>query len=189
MMSASNRVFVFWTWADKLGWIASELEKGRARQGWGCPGSQLLDERGRLREYEDWRRTYSDFVGPNWPAEFAGDKMMRTRHSILKTMLEMERGDIILVPGVPDGKVFTTAEVTDGYRFDDSHFTHAVAGALVNDLGHVVQIDPRSRREHPYEESLQSRLIVSRFPFYRRAITRVRNVAHANLIRQVHAED
>lgn len=183
---SDGRVFVFWTNDEWVRWIRTELAQGRLRQGWGGAGTELLDVAGRLRPYFEWRQTFATYAAPIWRDPPLTDEQMATRYSNFKSMLEMERGDLVLIPRVPDEGIFTIAAVSDGYRFDEAHFGGQTPPT--NDGGHLVAVDAGSITEHGYTESTEAKFVVSRFQFYRKAITAVRNVAYATLIRQVHAD-
>lgn len=171
------KVFVFWTWEDKLPWITEELRAGRLRQGWGGKGTALTDEKGRLLSVEVWVRVSHDFF--TWGED---EDQRRTRYSILKTMLEMKPGDLVVVPRVPTGGTFTIAVVAEGYHFDDRHFFSEQPHVPVNDCGHVVEVERDSQRVFSVDDP-DAALVSRQFRHYRRAVNAVRAVPFANQVR------
>lgn len=178
------KVFIFWTWEDKLSWITEELRAGRLRQGWGGQGTALTDDRGRLLSFESWLiETENYFSG--W--EDVPDRDRRhTRYSILKTMVEMEPGDLVVVPRVPTGDTFTVAVVAGGYSFDGRHFGGAHPVIPSNDLGHVVEVETTTQRVFSISDP-DAALIAKQFRNYRRAVNAVRANGFANQIRDLFA--
>jgi uncharacterized protein (DUF433 family) len=171
---------VFWTWEDKLPWIAEELRAGRLRQGWGAEGTALTDDFGRLLSVEDWLvATHDYFAG--WP-EPVDEVTRRTRYSILKTMLEMDPGDLVVVPRVPTGETFTIAVVAEGYHFDGRHFGTDQSFVPRNDCAHVVGVERESQGVFSVKDP-DAGLVARQFRHYRRAVNAVRSTAYANQVR------
>lgn len=170
---------MFWTWEDKLPWITEELRAGRLRQGWGGNGTALTDERGHLLDIEVWLRASRDFF-QSWEDE----DTRRTRYSILKTMLEMERGDLVVVPRVPTGGTFTIAVVAGGYHFDNRHFGVDRPFVPPNDCAHVIEVELDSQRICSIDDP-DAALVARQFRNYRRAVNAVRAGGLANQVRRL----
>lgn len=177
------KVFVFWTWEDKLPWITDELRAGRLRQGWGGRGTALTDERGHLLDISSWlQASQAYFAGwADW-GEPPDEAARCIRYRILKTMLEMDPGDLVVVPRVPTGETFTIAEVAEGYHFDGRHFGIDHRMIPENDLGHVVGVERESQRVFSVNDP-DSGLIAKQFRHYRRAVNAVRSTTYANQVR------
>ena len=109
------------------GWLYEELIAGRLRQGWGAPGFGLLDPDSARVDKTDWEHAYRS----NWHE----DPSPR-RYAILIRMLEMGRGDVVVVPKMPQWNQLTVAQVASGYQFEHS-------GDL-EDFRYVVHVEPQS---------------------------------------------
>jgi len=174
------KVFIFWTWDDKLPWITEELRSGRLRQGWGGKGTALTDEGRHLLRLESWLQMSSEyFAGWSEPPDEAS---RCTRYSILKTMLEMEPGDLVVVPRVPTCETFTIAVVGEGYHFDGRHFGTDHPMIPGNDLGHVIDVELESQRVFSVNDP-DAGLVAKQFRNYRRAVNAVRATPYANQVR------
>jgi hypothetical protein len=104
------------------------FNKGRLRQGWGIPGLNLRIP------LDAWVANYVGYWGE--PEAQATD-----RWNILSPMLEMEKGDIIIIPRVHIvhtetlTEVFTMGVVAEGYLFEDrTHFPEWPD----HDFGHIL---------------------------------------------------
>jgi hypothetical protein len=175
---------VFWTDPYNLRWIRSELGRGRLRQGWGHEGCQLMTD-GLPTSYEIFASSLSAGVQRFWN-ERLEDKAIRTRFAILNRMLRLEKGDRLVVPGVPDSGIMTLATVRNGYGYDSAHF-----GKLDfhrgndSDFIHFVDIDEASLAAVEYSSSIDSRFVASKFSFYRSAITFVRKSEYLGAIERL----
>ena len=107
-------------------WLYAELQAGRLRQGWGCAGMTLLNEQGDLIPQNVWEENYRT-ARPEW-----GEP--RRRYKILIRMLELGRGDVVIVPNMPDDGQYSVACVSGPYRFEMPDWT--------DDFGHIIPVDP-----------------------------------------------
>lgn len=128
-------------------WLRDELVEGRLRQGWGAPGLSLVTEDGIPADKADWEAAYTERT--DW-----GEPSPR-RFAILRRMLELDRGDIVVMPKMPAWDRFTIARVTGRYRFE-----LADGG---KDFGHVIPVDPDSVRTFVYEACNEARLVSGLF--------------------------
>lgn len=176
-MPFSPKVAIFWTAKKaKFDWPAfvwDELRQGRLRQGWAPPGSALTAA-GKPRSLSEWSRHYIAAARNAWPW-CDGDKelernVIQTRFEILARMLDLEAGDVLVVPRMPSEGEFAVVTVTEGYGWEDLHYREGH-----RDLGHVVYVDPRSVRRWEYNVRPEAKRIVAKFSNYRSAVTFVAN--------------
>ena len=128
-------------------WLRDELAGGRLRQGWGAPGFGLATVNGEPVDKADWEAAHRQREG--W-----GDPSPR-RFAILRRMLELDRGDIVVMPKMPAWDQFTIACASGGYRFE-------MAGGR-EDFGHVIPVDPDSVRTFAYDACNEARLVSGLF--------------------------
>jgi hypothetical protein len=144
--------------------LVKELtEHGRLRQGWGTPGLDLT----KLTFHDNFviamRKYWSSIPESTieelrardvWDdGELIGllDNCYREaegRFKILRRMLQMGRGDVVLVPGLPDHR-FAVARIADNYTFEDRS---AIARTYVweHDFGHCRKVrDVRTFQHGP----------------------------------------
>ena len=176
---SEGRVVIFWTEAkDNHAWQLSELHQGRLRQGWGVPGTQLV-ENGAALPYAEWARNFMA-AGREYWGESPDPDYTRTRYSILSRMLPLKRGDLVVVPRMPRAESFTIARVTKGYEFDESQFHR------VKDFGHVVHVDPDSLRTFDSRSPATAAAVASQFRNYRSAVNNINNRDYAGQIRALY---
>ncbi len=152
MNSQENPDFftVFRTSEGQKEWIFREITQGRLRQGWGANGFHLVSEDGIRVEKHQWEATFCEVWGkPPSPRRF----------SILSYMLELEEGDIVVVPKMPEWNQFTIARVSGGYSFEMAAEMAADGG----DYGHIVPVDPDSIRTFDYQANHEAFLVSSIF--------------------------
>ena len=128
-------------------WLYDELAEGRLRQGWGAPGLGLTTVDGEPVKKGDWEAAYRQ--REDW-----GDPSPR-RFAILRRMLELDRGDIVVMPKMPAWDQFTIACASGGYRFE-------VAGGR-DDFGHVIPVYPDSVRTFGYGACREAFLVSGLF--------------------------
>ena len=128
-------------------WLRDEMEEGRLRQGWGAPGLTLISADGEPVAKTDWVAAHRDWA--DW-----GEPSPR-RFSILHRMLELDRGDIVVVPKMPSSNQFTIARANGRYRFE-------LADGR-DDFGHVIPVDPDSVRIFAYDACNEARLVSALF--------------------------
>lgn len=128
-------------------WLWDELVDGQLRQGWGAPGLGLNTEVGDAVTKSDWETTYRGLA--DW------GKPSPRRFAILRRMLELDRGDIVVMPKMPAWDRFTIARAAGRYRFESAD------GA--KDFGHVIPVDPDSVRTFVYDACNEARLVSALF--------------------------
>ena len=128
--------FTVFRMAENDGWLYDELTEGRLRQGWGAPGLGLRTADGGQLEKAQWEATYRENVGDYW-----GDPSPQ-RFAILSRMLELDDGDVVVVPKMPEKDQFTIACVSAPYTFDDGDPDDGDP----EDFRHIVPVRPDSVR-------------------------------------------
>ena len=113
---------------DDYEWLYDQLRDGCLRQGWGAPGFELTQQGGPVDKV-DWEESYRK----TWKKDPSS-----RRFAILRRMLDINRGDVVVVPKMPKKGQFSIARVSDGYRFD--------LAPSEDDYGHIVPVDPESVR-------------------------------------------
>ena len=128
-------------------WLHEELLAGRLRQGWGVHGLSLITERDKPVDKKEWEAAYRERT--DW-----GDPSPR-RFAILKRMLELNDGDIVVMPKMPAWDKFTVARVSGRYRFE-------VARDPI-DFGHIIPVYQDSVRSFAHQENDQAFLVSALF--------------------------
>ena len=128
-------------------WLYEELASGRLRQGWGAPGLDLRGTNGAVVDKRDWEAAYGELAdwGEASPMRFA----------ILSRMLELDDGDIVVMPKMPAWDRFTVARVSGRYRFE--------IGSGMRDFGHVVPVYPESVRTFAHRANEHAFLVSALF--------------------------
>lgn len=128
-------------------WLHEELRHGRLRQGWGVPGLSLIGERDKPVDKMEREAAYPERTG--W-----GDPSQK-RFAILKRMLELDDGNIVVMPKMPDWNQFTVARVRGRYRFE-------VARGR-DDFGHIVPVYRDSVRSFTHRANNEAFLVSALF--------------------------
>ena len=168
--------FVFRTDYASRTWLWEEMtQKGRLRQGWALAGTSLLDDRGNIQSEDEWigkcwptfKRAWKDFT-KNGAAE---------RYKILKLMLQIQPGDFLIVPKMPEDDKFVLVRAHQNparigrdapcYDFDENPNPH-------DDFRHQVFVDPESVREFSWK-SLPGAAGEKRLQFYQKAVNQVKD--------------
>ncbi len=146
------------------GWLYDELKKGRLRQGWGAAGLYLVTKDGVRVEKKDWEQAHRKLE--KW-----GEPSPR-RFSILSQMLYLERGDIVVIPKMPQWNQFTVARVAAGYQFEHE--------SDLKDFRHIVELDPQSIRPFGYQADDDAYMVSALFARanHRAAVTWCYSQAH-----------
>ena len=160
------RIYVFRTDTNKRDWLWSEINKGQLRQGWGCRGSSLT-ENGNLRSKDDWITSFQVGAQEAWNQEF-DESSAESRHRILLPMVEINKGDLIIVPKMPNNQTFVLCQAAGSYSFDDQF-----PDTSRPDHGHVIPIE--GAIEVGYKHNILAREISSAFTGYQRAVNRVQS--------------
>ncbi|MBN4054920.1 restriction endonuclease [Acidimicrobium ferrooxidans] len=164
----STRLFVFRTHDASKEWLWGELQAGRLHQGWGELGMELVRNSVHLEE-EKWIAGYSDSARKHWnfdPPRDAGSKRFR----ILQRLLEIQAGDVVVIPKMPEWRHFTVARVEHGYQFDEA--APEDRGGQ-GDFRHFITVDTTSVRHFSYTSSPDARAISGKFRAYQAAINNV----------------
>ena len=137
---------VFRTDESTVDWLYREVLAGRLRQGWGAPGLALITVDGERVEKSVWEEAYRRA----WP-----ENPSPRRFAILSYMLDLNKGDIVVVPKMPNWNQFTIARVSQGYEFDTQGDRE--------DFNHIMRIDPASVRTFHYHADEDAYLISGLF--------------------------
>jgi hypothetical protein len=187
-------VCVFWTaYQDEetMDWRTEEFKNGRLRQGWGGPGTQLRQGRWDVN-YDNWLNGYQAWAR-TWDPKSVSDGLAKAeaRFKILQRMLDLKRGDLLIVPHVPGEGKISLSLVDQGYFWDDSHFDRAKRsnGKPINDFGHYVSVDPNQTTELPINSCRETQYLASKFQNYRSAVNFVRQPEYSAAAWQVFKRD
>lgn len=103
------RVMVIRTADEEKAWIFKELRAGRLRQGWGLEGSQVAED-GVTIPAELWVERYTSTVRKHWD-EKASARDSAKRSRIISVMLNLQEGDLVVVPKMPAPGEFAIVRV------------------------------------------------------------------------------
>lgn len=147
--------------------ILDELKKGRLRQGWGASGMDI-NEAYSLDDYiHGWENA--------WGLPDRNLNYVKNKYNNLKIMLEMKKGDLIIIPKVYDYNSFTIVTVGGEYYFDKSEDVFK-DGSNVDDFRHVIPIDlEKSFKSISYHSCHESEIIKAKFRAYQYPVNRVYN--------------
>lgn len=143
--------------------IVSELVVAqRLRQGWGLPGMDI--------------RNGEEAMFQVWPYLWGDREECHKRYEILKLMLDVQKGDIILIPKLdlssfaPSDSSFTIAVCKEGYNFYPLHL------AQRDDYGHYIVLEENSASYY-YKQSKVTKTIENKMKniTYSKAINRIVN--------------
>ena len=141
-----NRFTIFRTAEENVDWLYTELAEGRLRQGWGAPGLDLKTADDRRLKKTQWEATHK----AHW-----GEDPSPKRFAILTRMLDMEDGDMVVVPKMPEKNQFTIARVSGRYWFETD-------GDL-DDFRHIVPVHRDSVRTFGYRANNDAFLVSGLF--------------------------
>ncbi|MGL4875456.1 MAG: DUF262 domain-containing protein [Clostridium sp.] len=142
---------------DRNNFVFKELSEGRLRQGWGVKNMSFLNENGEILSQDEWINNYF------WIEESKERKI--SKYNNLKNMLNMEKGDIIIIPRAPHWDSFTIACVKKRYQFS----------LIEEDFGHLIEIFSDSLKEYKYGANEITKQIASRFKAYQSPINNIYN--------------
>lgn len=108
------KYYIFRIDYEEREYFQKNLEKGILRQGWGVKDLSLLDSEGKVRNQEEWVES----CPINWKNTEKSIKYLFNKNTNLKKMLEMQSGDIILIPKFPNWNMFSLYRVKGRYYFD-----------------------------------------------------------------------
>jgi phage pi2 protein 07 len=146
--------------------LVNELNDGRLRQGWGLTCENLnADLRG--KNEEEWVINYIKLKWKIFSEEVKCDYVCG-RYKILSKMLNINQGDVIFIPNIPNDEWFTVATVTSGYEFK--------ARKNWNNFGHVINVE----KIQPFKyHEIFNKLF---FNPYRRAVSKVEDETYYSLL-------
>lgn len=158
-------VYVFRiNYKDCFNLIKSESSNGRLRQGWGCEGTDITED------FEGFKKAGKE-IG-EWQES---DSWFLRRYNILRIMLEMKKGDIIVVPkinmnenGNNDNGFFTVFKVTEPYKFNP---IQVPVWGNFKEFGHVIGVEKFASFSYSLDEF--TRIISAKFKGYQSAVNRV----------------
>lgn len=171
----TRKYYVFRTDDSNKQWIFENIEKGILRQGWGISGTSLVDDNGKEIDKETWKANYKAAFN------VTDDREAERRYCILYPLLEMNPGDIVVIPKMPDWQSFTIAQISGKYWFDKVNKTVGYDG---DDFRHCVNIDTNFLIV-PYEASGETRLIKQKLRAYQAAINNVYNEDFINAVEKI----
>lgn len=148
--------------------IRSELINNHIlRQGWGAPNMQINEGFDHFKE--GWLQ--------NWGSENPTEKTMRSRFNNLVTMLEIQPGDVIVIPKVNDRddldyvcQSFIIAKCKRSYYF--SLPGDELLDVDKKDFGHVIEVEDVFGCE--YDVNIYSKRVKNRFSAYRRPVNLIK---------------
>ena len=103
-----NSFTVFRTDETSQEYLYRELRAGCLRQGWGSPGLALKTADGHLVEKPEWEANHNNAYG-----KAPGPK----KYANLRHMLDLNEGEVVVVPKMPEQHQFTIARVQGGYEW------------------------------------------------------------------------
>lgn len=177
-MNKDSKVYIFRiNYKEYYSKIVEELKQGRLRQGWGAMGMNV-SENFKEEDFElGWKNA--------WGNTSENSNYIRKKYNNLRIMLEMKKGDIIIIPKVYDQNSFMITTVKDNYYFDESDDVFN-DGTKVNDFRHVIPIDTNEFFESVcYSSSKESLTIKGKFRAYQSAINRVHNEDVINAVSKI----
>lgn len=166
-----SKVFVFRV-AGGVPYIQEELKQGRLRQGWGNPDADLNVP------LEEWvkKQCRRD--------PFDGDiAYYRTKYNNLKIMLQIEEGDILIIPKVPTTSQFTICKASGKYLFQPSD------GFDGDDFYHVIPVDLDSVRVFSYHANESCENIRAKMRAYQSPVNNVWNETMQNIANTLLTEE
>jgi hypothetical protein len=159
----AKKVVVIRTSEKDKDWVWNELKNGRLRQGWGITGLQF-EENGELVPYQIWEKRYKDSSREIWKHEPKPDEPLK-RYRILRTMTDLDKRCLVVVPKMPTNSEFVIAEISGRYWFDQERGP--------KDFGHVIPVDNETLKKLPYSASLETKLIEKKLRGYQAAVNNV----------------
>jgi predicted Mrr-cat superfamily restriction endonuclease len=137
-----------------------ELFNGTLRQGWGALGTQLIDSAGNRLDKNSWLSNYSK-AWDNPVDEGEASK----RYNILARILEIKKGDIVVIPKTRTGQTLTICTVSKEYWFDGETST------MWSDYRHCIGVE--NIKSYVYDSCSEAKLISAKFIAYQTAINNV----------------
>lgn len=159
-------------------WFWKELQCGRLHQGWGVPGTQLQED-GNDLPVEIWRPRYIEASKQYWD-EDTTKKQADNRYLILHRMIELELGDLVIVPKLPESDQFVLTRALGRYEFD-----MAASGERGDndDHRHTILVEPSETKVIGYSSCPQAETVRSKLNAYRSAVNLVGNSEFQHAVR------
>ena len=171
-----KRYFVFRVNYDNAhNWVMVELFNKRIlRQGWGILGLELVDINGDCVKKEKWLSNYLSIWNDS-------EQKISGRFDILSRMLDIKKGDIIVIPKTLNNYTLTICEVIEEYHFDSKTKT------FWDDFKHTIKIiNPRS---YSYDSSVEAKQIAAKFKAYQSPINNIWNCETQNRIIELYKKE
>ena len=147
-----KRIVIFRTGTGEGEDIASklyeELKSGHLRQGWGAECMSLLDKNGEQVPKSEWEKNYED----QW-----NEPPTKRRYSALASMLQIEDGDVVIMPKMPAYDQFSIARASGKYTFENKSL-------IRNDFGHIIPVYAGSVRTFNRRANDDAYAVGSLFP-------------------------
>ena len=158
---------IFRTDVTTASWLYRELIEERLRQGWGAPGFALQSPDGKRVAKAQWEAAHLK----HW-----GHAPSPQRFAILSRMLDLDDGDVVVVPKMPGTHQFTVARVSGRYRFE--------ADCDREDFRHIVPLHRDSVRTFSYRADDDAFLVSGLFARanHRSAVTFCEGAEHVKAV-------
>lgn len=168
-----SKVFVFRVRCDEE-YIKKELKEGRLRQGWGWLKTDLTNA-----QKDEWVKTQCE------KDPFDGnEKYYKTKFNNLSKMLDIEEGDILIIPKTSTSSQFTICKAAGKYKFD------TVGGYEDgDDFRHVIPIHKESIREFNYHANEYCENIRAKMRAYQHPVNNVWNERIQEIAQKLLVED
>jgi Holliday junction resolvase-like predicted endonuclease len=176
----AQKAFVFRTSDEEKKWLAQELFNGTLRQGWGISGTSLKSNDSEI-SLEKWIPQYIAAAHVHWQTEVTPEQAAK-RYGILRPMLEVEEGDLLVIPKMPTWGTFTVCEAATGYSFDERDSKERDG---YDDFRHTISVKTDSMKRFGHKANEQSRVMASKFRAYQSAINRVWNTEAISAIQSL----
>lgn len=151
-----SNVFIFRI-ANDVDFVKSEIPEGRLRQGWGDSTSNLSGANS-----EEWAKARCNDSEENY-------WYYLSKFNNLYKMVDINQGDILIIPKTPDYTKFTICKASGKYDFT------APVGYDGDDYWHTIPIDKTSIRVFGYHANEKCKIIHAKLRAYQSPINRVWN--------------
>lgn len=154
-----SNVFVFRIATD-IEFIKNEINCGRLRQGWGNSKAELKEN-----DEKNWVANQCEGYPDAEKAEI--EKYYSKKYKNLVKMLEIQKGDIIIIPKTPDYTKFTICKAAGNYYFEKPEKYE------VDDFHHIIPIDTEEIYQFSYHANEKCKIIHAKLRSYQSPINRV----------------
>lgn len=138
--------------------IINELKSGKLRQGWGMKNMYFKNDLGDITSESDWIDKY------HWE-DTANKKKNKFKN--LRNMLNIKKGDIVVIPKFPKPNCLEIARIAEEYKFCMTDTN--------DDFGHLLKIDLESVRIFNYSANSETKVIHSKLRAYQSPINLIYN--------------